>query len=629
MQDFTLVSSIGCDSIVTVSVSQIPTPTSSLQLQACENGTVAYQGVDLSPGAVQDFTLVSSIGCDSIVTVSVSQIPTPTSSLQLQACENGTVAYQGVDLSPGAVQDFTLVSSIGCDSIVTVSVSQIPTPTSSLQLQACENGTVAYQGVDLSPGAVQDFTLVSSIGCDSIVTVSVSQIPTPTSSLQLQACENGTVAYQGVDLSPGAVQDFTLVSSIGCDSIVTVSVSQIPTPTSSLQLQACENGTVAYQGVDLSPGAVQDFTLVSSIGCDSIVTVSVSQIPTPTSSLQLQACENGTVAYQGVDLSPGAVQDFTLISSIGCDSIVTVSVNTIPIQYASLELQACENETIIYEGMELSVGEEMDIAFISTSNCDSIVTVNVVAYPEISFDVQIQESCPNTATGQLSVAVVTGGVPPYRYSLDGTNYVDQPDFMLDAGTYMVYVQDAAACVQELEAVVPALPSLQVATTDAILPCDDLETSIEVQLLSGLDVSYIWDDGSTAPSLQVFEPGIYQVEVANACETTTASISVNRGTPDLSDYFYIPNAFSPNSDGINDRFMAYAASEVQVESYTLDIFDRWGNQVYHSDDINEGWTGVYRSKMMSIGVYIWQVQATVNSCGEQVQIERGGDVALLK
>ncbi|MEL6275286.1 MAG: gliding motility-associated C-terminal domain-containing protein, partial [Bacteroidota bacterium] len=173
------------------------------------------------------------------------------------------------------------------------------------------------------------------------------------------------------------------------------------------------------------------------------------------------------------------------------------------------------------------------------------------------------------------------------------------------------------------------PSLQVATTDAILPCDDLETSIEVQLLSGLDVSYTWDDGSTEASLQVFEPGIYQVEVANACETTTASISVNRGTPDLSDYFYIPNAFSPNSDGINDRFMAYAASEVQVESYTLDIFDRWGNQVYHSDDINEGWTGVYRSKMMSIGVYIWQVQATVNSCGEQVQIERGGDVALLK
>ena len=237
------------------------------------------------------------VGCDDEVTVNWLLFPACEpleSERNFSICPGETVMYNGLSLDSDTSFTALYQSLSGCDSMENVTVTLLETSTNSLQLEACENGTVTYDGQPLSPGTTQDFTFLNAEGCDSIVTVSVLQVAVLTNSLTLEACENGTVNYDGTDLNPGDIQDFTFIAASGCDSVVTVTVNQIPTPTSSLQLQACENGTVAYQGVDLSPGAVQDFTLVSSIGCDSIVTVSVSQIPTPTSSLQLQACENGT-----------------------------------------------------------------------------------------------------------------------------------------------------------------------------------------------------------------------------------------------------------------------------------------------------------------------------------------------
>ena len=629
VQDFTLVAASGCDSILTVSVAEIPTTTGSLQLEACESGTVNFQGIDLSPGDTQDFTLVAASGCDSILTVSVAEIPTTTGSLQLEACASGSINFQGVDLSPGDVQDFTLVAASGCDSILTVSVAEIPTTTGSLQLEACASGTVNFQGVDLSPGDTQDFTLVAASGCDSILTVSVAEIPTTTGSLQLEACASGTVNFQGVDLSPGDTQDFTLVAASGCDSILTVSVAEIPTTTGSLQLEACASGTVNFQGVDLSPGDTQDFTLVAASGCDSILTVSVAEIPTTTGSLQLEACASGTVNFQGVDLSPGDVQDFTLVAASGCDSILTVSVSSIPIVYNTLQLEACENETIFYEGMELSVGDQVDVTFTSTSNCDSIVSVSVAAYPELFFDFLVEESCPNIATGLITIENISGGVPPYRYSIDGVNFVSDPEFSTAAGLVDLYVQDAEGCIAQDMTIVPALPSLQVVSKEAFLPCDLLRTTIDVDVLSGENISYEWEDGSTDSYLEVTGPGIYEVQVSTTCETITEQITVDFEALNLVDYLYVPNAFSPNDDGINDEFMAYRADGVGLEQYTLDVFDRWGNHIFHSEDIEQGWRGAFRTSKLEVGVYIWQIQASVNTCGQVFEVERSGDVVLLR
>ena len=66
---------------------------------------------------------------------------------------------------------------------------------------------------------------------------------------------------------------------------------------------------------------------------------------------------------------------------------------------------------------------------------------------------------------------------------------------------------------------------------------------------------------------------------------------------------IPNAFSPNNDGNNDRFEIFPAPIIQ-EIYTFKIFNRWGALVWETDDINETWDGNYKGMPAAVGVYVY-------------------------
>ena len=68
--------------------------------------------------------------------------------------------------------------------------------------------------------------------------------------------------------------------------------------------------------------------------------------------------------------------------------------------------------------------------------------------------------------------------------------------------------------------------------------------------------------------------------------------------------FIPNAFTPNGDGINDEFYVSTLGE---KEFHMAIFDKWGNMVFHSEDKNNGWNGTYKSQALSKGAYLYDVK----------------------
>ncbi len=69
--------------------------------------------------------------------------------------------------------------------------------------------------------------------------------------------------------------------------------------------------------------------------------------------------------------------------------------------------------------------------------------------------------------------------------------------------------------------------------------------------------------------------------------------------------YVPNAFSPNDDGINDAFFAKG---LYIQKFKIKIYDRWGSKVFESSDINEKWDGTFKEKRAPEDVYIYVIQA---------------------
>jgi len=92
--------------------------------------------------------------------------------------------------------------------------------------------------------------------------------------------------------------------------------------------------------------------------------------------------------------------------------------------------------------------------------------------------------------------------------------------------------------------------------------------------------------------------------------------------------YIPNAFTPNGDGKNDKFMPYASGDYANANFTMRIFDRWGNKLLFTGDINEGWNGYFKGELCERDVYVYQVVFT-NKEDDSVMARFKGIVTLVQ
>jgi gliding motility-associated-like protein len=90
--------------------------------------------------------------------------------------------------------------------------------------------------------------------------------------------------------------------------------------------------------------------------------------------------------------------------------------------------------------------------------------------------------------------------------------------------------------------------------------------------------------------------------------------------------YIPNAFTPNGDGLNDIFRIYGVQPESIIFFNFMIYDRWGQMVFHSNDILQGWDGKMNGQYCSPGVYPWVVYW---EDGKKTRVTRKGVVTLVR
>ena len=118
-------------------------------------------------------------------------------------------------------------------------------------------------------------------------------------------------------------------------------------------------------------------------------------------------------------------------------------------------------------------------------------------------------------------------------------------------------------------------------------------------------TWLWNNGGTTPEMLVTEPGNYYVTVSiDGCEATD-SVNVQSGC-----YLDIPNAFTPNGDGINDYFLPRPLLAKGLASFTMNIYNRWGQLIFETTNIEgRGWDGRFNAVMQPEGVYVYVIEAT--------------------
>ncbi len=450
------------------------------------------------------------------------------------------------------------------------------------------------------------------------------------SALQLSACPGTTVDYNGTALSPGQQQDFTFPNAAGCDSVVTVSVTALPATDTLIQLSACAGDTAFFEGRPIPAGEALDLSFTNQAGCDSLIRVEVEELPTYQQDVELSTCQD-SVLFAGM-LLPVGNTEVVLSSQSGCDSVLSVQVVRYPEEETEVVLEVCPDSTAIYQGRELAPGQEVTVTLTSQYGCDSVVHVTVRAYPAPGLEAEVLEDCPDNSIGAITGMIIQNTVAPYRFSLDGQGYTENPLFDgLEGGAYTLFVQDGRGCTASMAIEVPEPDSLLLEYTQDSLACDKPTATLSVNVLSGDDgtLEYLWSDGSAGPILQVDSAGAYSVTVSNTCQIIARQFIVPPPSLGEEQLLYVPNAFSPNEDGRNDLFLPAPAAGVEPLEYEFRVFNRWGAELFSTDQLAEGWDGTVKGQRQNTGLYIWYVKARVQACGQEVEIYREGDVVLMR
>ena len=255
------------------------------------------------------------------------------------------------------------------------------------------------------------------------------------------------------------------------------------------------------------------------------------------------------------------------------------------------------------------------------NGCTDNDAVSVTASTPASNPLVIQPPCFGDK-GTIQLGDVSGGTPPYVFSIDGgETFSAQSIFThLEAGTYNIVVQDANGCEFEATETIeqPLFFDLELDTYAELDLGDSYQMNTQISVPLSEIGSVLWTPGTGLSCDTCLSPlatpqatTLYKITaVTNAgCEDSgIILLLVNKQVS-----IYVPNAFSPNDDGVNDVFMIFADPKKVVDIKSFFVFSRWGETVfeYHNFQPNNpayGWGGKFRDELMNPAVFTWFAEA---------------------
>ena len=711
---FNLTAASGCDSVITLTLVAYSATASTIDASVCSGAAyVLPDGSTTTTAGTYTTTLTNAFGCDSVVTTNLTVDPAVVTDISGSICDGDTYTLpDGSTTTSSGIFSFTFVSAAGCDSIVTVDLTVNTVSSTTEDVSICDGGSYTLpDGTIATTDGTYISTLTSAFGCDSIITTNIIVTDMYLISLSPVICEGDLYV-----LPDGSVTDlagswsFTFTSVVGCDSMVVVDLEVNPVYENILPVSLCEGESIVLPDgtlVDDPVSGIYTYTFISAAGCDSIVGVDLVVDPVDSVVLSPAICSGESYTLpDGSTTSSEGDYFYVFTADSGCDSLVTVNLVVVESWDMLIDTTICSGDSLLLpDATWASTDGTYVFDLMSSGGCDSVVTINLLLemLPELSIstvddafclDAGIQEIAVSPAGGVLSGAGIAGGFfdpelagsggpfwITYSYSTatgclssDSISVwvndlpvvsFDAPPFicleadplllsgdpaggsfygdgMADgyfvpslsdtnvAAIYYTYT-DAAGCTGTWTESISILTNVVDAGPDQVIEQGD-----STMLLASGTGSLSWSPNGSLSCVDCSHP------VASPQTTTTYTltstdpngcIAVDQVTvtviPSEEYTVFVPNTFTPNGDGANDLFLLYGYNLDLVLSFR--IYDRWGQIVYLDEqfdpyDNQRGWDGSFQGQPVNAGVYAWVAEVRTKAGKQVIQY---GNVTLLR
>jgi len=370
------------------------------------------------------------------------------------------------------------------------------------------------------------------------------------------------------------------------------------------------DGYTLPSGLVVSDAGTYSDTLIASNFCDSIITTKLSYLDTLSSVVTHNGC-NGDgfeVSIGGIDYNENnQTGRETLIASNGCDSIVTIELAFSEATSSIFQERICEGDnTEFIVGTEVFGKDNLtgSVMLNSSTGCDSIVDVSITL--EANFmETEMYQRCDDESLI----------VRDREYS--GT-IIDTFFYTNESGCDSLYVVN----IETYE----LIPAPQIQNPINLIINEDFEISVPLE-----------DEYSIS-----WEPADFV-----SCSTCATTTLLSDGSIDLLSYtitdeklcsrsfdinllyvcpLYLPNIISPHDQGsTNASFGPLSNSGCDIsDGYEMNIYDRWGELMFFSDDPETSWDGYYNNNLVSRGVYVYYISFAQNGA----TVKKSGDITVI-
>lgn len=600
MYTVTVTTSGNCHGVDSLFLVAAQTAETHLRDTVCRGIGYNNYGFELSAESTADgqartlqATYATVMGCDSVVTLDLAFFPQPVHEFSVSECDSYTWNDQTYTQSGDYVQHFQTIH--GCDSMVTLHLTINNSLTTEFSITQCDSYTWNDQTYTQSGDYTQQFTTTHD--CDSVVTLHLTIHPSLTSQFDATACSEYVWNDSVYTQTGNYIQHFQ--TSHGCDSTVTLHLTINPVMNYAYNVDQCDTFVWNDSVYTVSGDYVQHFSTPQ--GCDSTVTLHLTIHNSIETEWQHTECDSYTWNAQTYTESGDYVQEFQTVH--GCDSVVTLHL----LLYNSVE---SEFDTIGCESFSWNNHNYTEtgdfVQHLQTEHgCDSAVTMHLtIDRLVVSTRDLLAEHCGHE-DGAITLNVVQSEGP---VSFNWGNLADGHDNMaenLAVGDYTVSVRDSMCAIDYDFHIYPApapnacfnvLPmseSVSYGTMMRFLDCSQNATNWHWDMGNGetfsdRSVDYIY------PSVGYFTVTLIVDDEFGCADTATHEVRVREEMR-----FYVPNSFSPNGDGLNDVFRP-EGSEISEEGYTLSIYSRWGELVYMTHNLSDGWDGTVKGRKVEGG-----------------------------
>jgi gliding motility-associated-like protein len=488
-------------------------------------------------------------------------------------CSNGTTSiFSCDDGDPCTINDEqTVLDSDGTICIPCAGIA-IDCSTGPTSVVPCDDGDA---------NTVNDMQTI--LDCDGSVCVPCMGEPVD--------CSNGTTTEQPCDDGDACTEN-DMETVLDSDGTICVPCSGTPIDCNSMGAttdQPCDDG---------DPFTINDMETI--LDCDGSICIPCMGEPVD--------CSNGTTTVVSCDDGDPCTMDDeeTILDS---DGTVCIPCAGVPVPCGVDG--SCEQSQPCDDGDPCTINDVEVILLSDGSICQPCTGTQI---DELEAVVEVlDENCEGDADGVILIDGVVGGTPPYLYALNSDVFtMDEIYTNLIPGSYSLIIQDNNGCESQTDIFVGAANALTLELgNDEMITLGD---SIQFSVVTNMNIdSIIWEFDESLSCLDCLEPYAQPIN-----QTTYTLTLIDENGCQLSDQItvmvdktrrvYIPNAFSPNDDGLNDLFMIYGGSGIKMV-HSFNIYDRWGVNVFSEtefqpNDTENAWNGTFKGELLNPGIFAY-------------------------